>query len=143
LILAFQFGYLNTFFAPEPVATREVSVLFVVGSIVWLAVPFVYVFVLLRKVTPTIEIGNGRYPWLASFALLFINLMLLLTTAQFAAWIHLQDLAGDWLLGLIVFAVLALSFGPPRWIYLSKQPDIGGDLSSLALWILCAWMIMM
>jgi hypothetical protein len=43
---------------------------------------------------------------------------------------------------VIVFAVLALLFGPPRWIYLSKQPDVGGDLTSLALWVLSAWLIM-
>ena len=142
MMLAFQLGYLTTVFNIEAVGESETSAMFKTMSLLLLAIPFAYSPVLLRKMMPTIDVGNGRYPWLASFALLFINLMLLLTTAQFAAWIHLQDAVGDWLLGLIVFALLALIFGSPRWIYLSKQPDIGGDLSSLALWILCAWLIM-
>jgi len=106
-----------------------------------LAMAFFYVIVLVLKVTPTIEVENGRYPWLASLALLFINLMLFVMTVQFAALVQMQNLTGDWFLGLIVWGLLALLFGPPRWLYLSKQPDIGGDLTSLALWVLCAWLV--
>ena len=118
------------------------SAFYWVTPLIILALSFVYLIVLVRKMVPTIDVGNGRYPWLAALALLLINLMLLLTTAQIATWIQLQSLQGDMFLGLIVFGLLALSFGPPRWIYLSKQPDIGGDLSSLALWVFCAWMIL-
>jgi len=138
LMLAVQLGYLNNFFKVERLEQGETAPLFMVA----LLIPFVYIVVLLRKSTPTIEMENGRYPWLATFALLFINLMILVTTFQFATWIQLQGLTGDWFLGVIIFAFLALFFGPPRWIYLSKQPDIGGDLSSLALWAACAWLIM-
>lgn len=142
-LLAAQFGYFDAIFAADTLTLGEgeASALFVYAPGAWLAISFTYVIVLVMKVTPTIGVENGRYPWLASFALLFTNLMLFVMTAQFAAIVQLQDMTGDLVLGLITFGLLALLFGPPRWIYLSKQPDIGGDLSSMALWILCAWLI--
>ena len=120
---------------------EQTSPLYWLIPLIVLALSLVYLIVLVRKMVLTIERDNGRYPWLASLALLLVNFMLLLTTAQLATWIYRQSLQEDMLLGLIVFGVLAFSFGLPRWIYLSKQPDIGGDLSSLALWVFCAWMI--
>ncbi len=142
IMLTFQLGYLNSFFKIDTLSSGESAILGTVASLIGLAIPFIYAPVLLRKAVPTIKMENGRYPWLASLALLLINLMLLLVTAQLAAWINLQNLRGDWLLGLTLFALLALIFGPPRWIYLSKQPDIGGDLTALALWGVCTWQIM-
>lgn len=145
LIVVVQLGYFATSFSTAeavPLTWSEESALglLLLTSLGLLALSFVYFVVLLWKMTPAIAVENGRYPWLASLALLLINLMLLLTTVQFAAWINRQGLTGDAFLGAIVFGLLALIFGPPRWIYLSKQPDIGGDLSSLALWGLCAWL---
>ena len=142
-VLAGQFGYFDAIFAADTLTLGEgeASALFVYAPGAWLAISFMYVIVLVLKVTPTIRVANGRYPWLASFALLFINLMLVIMAAQFAVWVPLLNLSGDFFAGLIVFAFVSLLFGPPRWLYLSKQPDIGGDLSSLALWIFCAWMI--
>ena len=147
LMVEVQLGYFDVFFpflgTAVPLQIEEqTSNLFWLPPLIFLTLLFVYHVGLVRKMVPTIEMGNGRYPWLASLALLLINLMLFVTTAQFATWIQLQSLQGDMFLGLIVFGLLALSFGPSRWIYLSKQPDIGGDLSSLALWIFCTWMIM-
>lgn len=147
LMVTLQLGYFDTQLPSLETAVplqleESASPLFWLIPLIVLAMSFVYLIVLVRKMVPMIAVENGRYPWLAALALLLINLMLLVATAQFATWIQLQSLQGDWLLGLIVFALLALSFGPPRWIYLSKQPDIGGDLSSLALWVFCAWMIM-
>lgn len=145
-MVTMQLGYfdamLPSFETAVPLQIEEqTSPLYWLMPLILIALSFVYVVVLVRKMVPTIAVGNGRYPLLASLALLIINLMLWVTTAQLATWIRLQSLQGDMLLGLIVFGVLALSFGPPRWIYLSKQPDIGGDLSSLAFWVFCAWMI--
>lgn len=142
-LLAAQFGYFDAIFSADTMTLGEgeASALFVYAPGAWLAMSFTYVIVLVLKVTPTIGVENGRYPWLASFALLFINLMLFTMTAQLAALVQLQNMTGDLFLGLIAFGLLALLFGPPRWIYLSKQPDIGGDLSSLALWVLCAWLV--
>ncbi|NHZ72202.1 MAG: hypothetical protein GWP17_03845 [Aquificales bacterium] len=142
-MLAAQFGYFDAIFSADTLTLGEgeASALFVFAPGAWLALAFMYVIVLVLKVTPTIGVDNGRYPWLTFFALIFINLMLITMTAQFAVWTQLLDLAGDWFLGLIVFGLLALLFGPPRWLYLCKQPDLGGDLTSLALWVLCAWMV--
>ena len=143
-MLASQFGYFDAIFAADTLTLGEgeASALFVFAPGAWLAMAFIYVIVLVLKVTPAIGVENGRYPWLATFALLFINLMLFVMAAQIAVWVKLQGLSGDLFFGFIVFALLALLFGPPRWIYLSKQPDLGGDLTSLALWILCAWRVM-
>lgn len=142
-MLASQFGYFDAIFAADTLTLGEgeASALFVYAPGAWLAIAFIYVIVLVLKVTPTIDTENGRYPWLASLALLFINLMLVIMAAQFAIWVKQLGLSGDFFFGIILFAVLALLFGPPRWIYLAKQPDLGGDLSSLALWLLCAWLV--
>ncbi len=142
-LLALQFGYFNAIFEADTLTLGEgeASALFVFAPGAWLAMAFLYVIFLVLKVTPTISVDNGRYFWVAVFALLMINLMQFTMTAQLAAWVQIQSLSGDWLLGLIIFAGLALLFGPPRWIYLSKQPDLGGDLASLAVWVLSAWLI--
>ncbi|MFO7679739.1 MAG: hypothetical protein R6X34_06780 [Chloroflexota bacterium] len=142
-MLASQFGYFNAIFEADTLTLGEgeASALFVFAPGAWLALAFVYVIFLALKVTPTIGVENGRYPWLASLALLFINLMLIVMTAQLAVWVQLAGMTGDWFLGLIIFGLLALLFGPPRWIYLTKQPDLGGDLTSLALWLFCAWRV--
>lgn len=142
-MLAAQFGYFDAIFSADTLTLGEgeASALFVFAPGAWLALAFIYVIVLVLKVTPRIEVESGRYFWLAALALVFINLMLFMMTAQFAAWVQLQSLTGDIFVGLIAFGVLALLFGPPRWIYLSKQPDVGGDLTSLALLVFCAWKI--
>ena len=142
-MLAAQFGYFDAILSVDTMTLGEgeASALFVYAPGAWLAMAFFYVIVLVLKVTPTVDVENGRYPWLASFALLFINLMLFVMTVQFTALVQMQNLTGDWFLGLIVWGLLALLYGPPRWLYLSKQPDIGGDLTSLALWVLCAWLV--
>lgn len=142
-LLASQFGYFDAIFDADTLTLGEgeASALFVFAPGAWLAMSFFYVIILGLKATPTIAVENGRYPWLASFALLAINLMLFIMVAQFAAWVQMLGLTEDWFLGFLVFGLLALLYGPPRWIYLSKQPDLGGDLSSLALWVFCAWMV--
>lgn len=142
-MLASQLGYFNAIFDADTLTLGEgeASALFVFAPGAWLAMAFLYVIFLVMKVTPTLGVANGRYPWLASFALLAINLMLFTMTTQFAVWVQTLGLTGDWFLGILVFALLSLLFGPPRWLYLSKQPDIGGDLTSLVLWIFCAWMV--
>lgn len=142
-MLASQFGYFDAIFDANTLTLGEgeASALFVFAPGAWLAMAFIYVIVLVLKVTPTIAVGNGRYPVLSTFALIFINLMLFIIIAQLSTWMQLLALSGDWFLGVIAFGLLALLFGPPRWIYLSKQPDVGGDLSSLALWIFGAWLI--
>ena len=142
-LLALQFGYFEAIFAADTLTLGEgeASALFVFAPGAWLAMAFLYVIFLVLKVTPTIFMDNGRYFWLATFALLAVNLMQFTMTAQLTSWVQMQNLSGDWLLGLIMFVGLALLFGPPRWIYLSKQPDLGGDLTSFAVWILSAWLI--
>lgn len=142
-MLAAQFGYFDAIFSADTLTLGEgeASALFVFAPGAWLAMAFIYVIVLVLTVTPTIAWENGRYPLLATFALLFINLMFFTTLLQLSAWVQMLEMSGDWFLGVIMFALLALLFGPPRWLYLAKQPDVGGDLSSLALWIFGAWMI--
>jgi hypothetical protein len=142
-MLASQFGYFDAIFSADTLTLGEgeASALFVFAPGAWLAMAFIYVIVLVLKVTPTIGVENGRYPWLVTIALLFINVMLFIMAAQFTVWVKLLGLSGDLFFGFILFALLALLFGPPRWIYLSKQPDLGGDLTSLALWILCTWLV--
>lgn len=142
-MLAAQFGYFDAIFSADTLTLGEgeASALFVFAPGAWLALAFIYVIVLVLKVTPRIEVESGRYFWLVTLALFFINLMLFIMTAQLAAWGQVLNLTSDFFVGLINLGLLALLFGPPRWIYLSKQPDIGGDLTSLALLALCAWMI--
>ncbi|PID86304.1 MAG: hypothetical protein CSB13_03935 [Chloroflexi bacterium] len=141
-LLAWQFGYFDAIFEANTLTLGEgeASALFVFAPGAWLAMAFLYVIFLVLKVTPTISMENGRYFWLASFALLAINLMQFTMTAQLMAWVQGQSLSGAWLWGLM-FAGFALLFGPPRWIYLSKQPDWGGGLTSLVVWMLSAWLI--
>ncbi|MCZ7668449.1 MAG: hypothetical protein M5U34_15280 [Chloroflexi bacterium] len=119
----------------------EASALFVFAPGAGLALAFLYVIFLVLGVTPSIAVTDGRYPWLALLALIFINMMLAVMAVQWAAWVALQNFTGDILTGVVAFTLLALLFGPPRWLYLAKQPDMGGDPSSLALWAACAWLV--
>lgn len=142
-MLAYQFGYFSAIFAADTLTLGEgeASALFVFAPGAWLALAFLYVIFLVLGVTPSIAVTDGRYSWLALLALIFINMMLAVMAVQWAAWVALQNFTGDILTGVVAFTLLALLFGPPRWLYLAKQPDMGGDLSSLALWAACAWLV--
>lgn len=90
---------------------------FVFGPGAWLGFSAVYILVLGFTVTPSIDPAGGRWPVVATLALLATNVMLLLFSAQARV---IVGGAGLWL--PLVFALLLVLFLPPRLVYVARGP---------------------
>ena len=90
---------------------------FVFGPGAWLGFSAVYILVLGFTVTPSIDPAGGRWPLVATLALLATNIMLLFFSAQ--ARVIVGE-AGLWL--PLVFALLLVLFLPPRLVYVACGP---------------------
>jgi len=90
---------------------------FVFGPGAWLGFSAVYILVLGFTVTPSIDPAGGRWPVVATLALLATNVMLLFFSAQ--ARVIVGEV-GLWL--PLVFALLLVLFLPPRLVYVVRGP---------------------
>jgi hypothetical protein len=141
--VAWQLGFFDVALTIDPMelGEGEAASFFVFAPSAWLGLSLFYVIVLAFNVTPTIGRGAGNYPWLALAGLLGVNAMLLLATAQLRA-IAASIVGGGRLFWFAAaFLTLLLLFGPPRLLYLSRQPRLSAAVTFLVLVAYCAWRI--
>jgi hypothetical protein len=133
LFLSQQLGYLDLIFTdPYSLGEGQAAAFFVFAPSAWLGVSLFYIPVLTFTVTATVAPDSGRYLFQSFFGLLAVNGMLLLAASQLKA-LASRGGVGWFLLSLIL---LILWFGPPRWRYEEKQPDL---LSPLTFVLLTGW----
>ena len=141
--VAWQLGFFDVALTIDPMALGEgeAASFFVFAPSAWLGLSLLYVIVLAFNVTPTVGRGTGTYSWLALAGLLGVNTMLLLAAAQLRA--IAIDITGNGRLFWFAAAFLTLLvlFGPPRLLYLSRQPRLSAVATFLILLLYCAWRI--
>lgn len=141
--VAWQLGFFEAALTIDPMelGEGEAASFFVFAPSAWLGLSLFYVIVLAFNVTPTIGRESDNYSWLALAGLLGVNAMLLVATAQLRA-VAAEAATGGRLLWIAgVFLLFLLFFGPPRLLYLSRQPDLAAVLTFLMLLATCAWWI--
>lgn len=141
--VAWQLGFFNVALTVDPMALGEgeAASFFVFAPSAWLGMSLFYVIVLAFSVTPSVRRGAASYPWLALAALLGVNAMLLLVTAQLQA-LRAEVVIGSRFLWFIAsFVTLLLLFAPPRLLYLLRQPRLSAVVGFLILLGSCAWWV--
>ena len=141
--VAWQLGYFDVALTFDPIelGEGEAASFFVFAPSAWLGLSLFYVIILAFNVRPTVDRGASNYPWLALAGVLGVHAMLLLATAQLRAVATVVTGNGR-LLGLAAaFLTLLLLFGPPRLLYLSRQPRLSAAATFLVLLAYCAWRI--
>lgn len=144
LAISYQLNFLDAILETDAsvLDEGESAAFFVFAPGAWLGISLLYALFISFAVTPTIPKGSSRYPWLALAGLLGVNGMLLMVTALGKA-IAQQVSAGPtvaWFLA--TYALLLLLLGPPRLLYLKKQPYPNALVTFLVLLGYCAWQIL-
>lgn len=139
LALAWQLGF---FASAAQVDTTQMgeggaASYFVYGPGAWLAFSLLYVLVFAFRVTPGINFGWG-YIATALFGLTAANGMLVVLVAQ--GQVILTAAGGGWGWAIPAFLVLALMFGPPRLLYLSRTTGLA---SRAAYGVIAAFLLLL
>jgi hypothetical protein len=137
LFISQQLGYLDLIFTdPYSLGEGQAAAFFVFAPSAWLGVSLFYILVLAFTVTPSIAPDTNRHAYQALYALLAMNVMLLVATAQLKALN--SSGSGSWF--VLSLLLLLVWFGPPRWLYSEKRPNPPLSLITFVLLILvCSW----
>ena len=141
--VAWQLGFFDVALTIDPMelGEGEAASFFVFAPSAWLGLALCYILVLAFNVAPTVRRDTGYYPWLALAGLLGVNAMLLLATAQLRAIAEGAITGGHWLSFVASVVLLLFLFGPPRLLYLSRQPRLSAAVTFLALLASSAWWV--
>lgn len=141
--VAWQLGFFDVALVIDPMALGEgeAASFFVFAPSAWLGLSLFYVIILAFNVTPTVGRGRSNYPWLALAGLLGVNAMLLLAAAQLQAVASHITGNGRLFWFAAAFLTLLILFGPPRLLYLARQPRLSAAVTFLILLAYCAWRI--
>lgn len=141
--IAWQLGFFSVALTVDPMelGEGEAAAFFVFAPSAWLGLSLLYVIVLAFNVTPTVHQGAASYPWLALAALLGVNVMLLLSTAQLRALATEAVINNRLLWFAASYVGLLLLFAPPRLLYLLRHPRLSAVVTFLILLVMCAWWV--
>lgn len=139
--VAQQLGYFELLpvVSARELGEGEAAAYFVFAPGAWLGASLFYILILAFAVKPTISYQSGRYLWATLLGLLGANALLLPATAQIRALIAQAGAGGNLGLAVAAFALFLLLFGPPRLLYLSKQPRLSTLVTFLVLLGYCSW----
>lgn len=139
---AYQLGYFEAIFQISAGMLEEGSTaaFFVYAPGSWLGFSMLVILVLAFPVDSTISPVSHRYEIFAFLSLVFVNGLLIFSTAQTKAMflgLKLSPGAATW---LVVLGAFLISFLPARAIYQSRQPYLSGWLSFLILLLLAVFL---
>jgi hypothetical protein len=139
----YQLGYLYALaaFNSRSLNSGETAAFLAMAPGAWLGFSLFYMLLLISTFEPAVMRGDGRYRQISLLALLTINLLLILMTAQARVVFLELGLTGQWLLLPVVFGLWLLLFVPPRLLFLRKMAYPSGVISLLALLLYCSWQI--
>jgi hypothetical protein len=98
-----------------------------VGSVVWLALVFLYPAVLLVKIEPSISRESSQFFLVEFLTMVGINLMVIVTMAHWDAYFADTEpyeglgMGAKVLIFVPTFAFFLLFYGPPRLVFLAKN----------------------
>jgi len=141
--VAYQLGYFASIQSIRTAGLDEggSSALFVYMPGALLGFSMFYILVLAFPVQENVAPRGWRSAILIMLGLIFINSMLLFSSAQARAVVGEMGLAGSIWTWLGALAVLIISFAPPRILFQSKFPDKSGALSFALLLLTASWWI--
>jgi hypothetical protein len=139
----YQMGYLDALwtFNSRSLNSGETAAFLAMAPGAWLGFSLFYMLLLISTFEPAVKWGDGRYRQISMLALLTINLLLVLTTAQARVIVLALGLDGQWAALPLAFGLGALLFGPPRLLFLRKLSHPGGAVSATLLFLTCSWLI--
>lgn len=142
LAISAQLGYLDSLLTASARQLGEggAAVFFVLAPGAWLGFSLFYILILISDFETTIRRDSANYGRVAFFALLAVNTMLLVISAQ--GRVIVQNWVGPGarpLLFPFVFILLLLLFGPTRLLYQTRRPRMEGVITFLALLGYATW----
>ena len=139
---AYQLGYFEALFQIRAGLMEEGSTaaFFVYAPGSWLGFSLLVILVMAFPVDSNVPPVNHRYEILAFLSLVFVNGLLVFTTAQTKAMILGLELVPGVSLWLLVLVAFTLSLLPARAIYQSRQPYLSGWLSFALLLLLAVYL---
>jgi hypothetical protein len=139
---AYQLGYFEAIFQISSGMLGEgaSSAFFVYAPGSWLGFSLLVILVMAFPVDSNVPPVNHRYEILAFLSLVFVNGLLVFSTAQTKALIQGLNLASSLSLWLIILIAILISFLPARAIYQSRQPYLSGWVSYSLLLLLAIFL---
>jgi len=119
-------GVFDNLDALDPNLSAAASIGLLVGAIVWLGFIFLYAGILMANIKPTVAHASAAFFGVELLALLGINLMVMVTVAQWEAFfsdtVPYQGLGlgAKFLIFVPSFAFFMLFYAPPRLLFLYK-----------------------
>ena len=138
-------GVFDNLDALDPSLSTAASAGLLVGMILWLGLVFLYAGILLADIKPTIPQASTAFFWVELVALLGINLMVMVTVAQweaiFADTVPYEGLGlgAKLLIFAATFAFFMLFYAPPRMLFLYKGQQPVGILTFLVQMTYIVW----
>lgn len=125
LATAYVVGFLDSVVAINQGLLDEpsITIYLLLTPASWFGLALIYVLVLSSDVEATVARDEYRYLFVSFLSLSGVNLMLVVATAVWqAVWSRFALVEGATLFLILNFVLNLLLFGPPRLLYLTKNP---------------------
>lgn len=103
-----------------------------VGTLTWIALVFLYPIVLMIKIEPSITRDSNLFFWVELLTLLGVNLMVVVTMANWDAYFADTEpyqglgLGAKLLIFAVTFVFFMLFYAPPRLVFLARNAHATG-----------------